>query len=241
MMEENGMENGQIPSPEEFATPFDTERKRSPFTRLLSLVLIAVFLFAAARTGGSFIAQAVRAFYPLRVTVPSHFIVAEGTENYVINETVETYEKVPAGIREELENDGWVIRLGPDVAIENYSLTEKDLPDGIVIYGNASFSDRVITLRNSSDYAIESIAHEVGHYVDISLGAKNIGVKYSDTDEFRDLYNKETSAFPADAIVSDAGEYFAEAFDEYCVRPSSLRKHCPETYVYFDALLKDYA
>ena len=230
-----------IPSPEDFEAPFEATKRSSLLKRLLSFLILIVVLFVGARTSGDFIAQAIRAFYPLRVTVPPHIVVAEGTENYVINETVETYEKIPAGIRRELESDGWIIRLGPDVAIENYTLQNEDLPNGIVIYGNASFADRVITLRNSSDYAFKSIAHEVGHYVDISLGWKNIGAKYSDAEVFRSLYKEEAPAFPADALVTDEGEYFAEAFDEFCVKPSSLQKHCPKTYAYFEDLLKDYS
>ena len=230
-----------IPSPEDFEAPFEATKKTGPFKRLLSFLILIVILFVTARTSGDFIAQAIRSFYPLRVTIPPHMVVADGTENYVINETVETYEKIPAGIRQELESDGWIIRLGPDVAIENYTLQNEELPNGIIVYGNASFADRVITLRNSSDYAFKSIAHEVGHYVDISLGWKNIGAKYSDTDAFRSLYKEEAPAFFADALVTDEGEYFAEAFDEFCIRPSSLKKHCPKTYAYFENLLKDYA
>ena len=65
----------------------------------------------------------------------------------------------------------------------------------------------------------------------------------SDSNTFETIYKAEASSFDGgtnDYAMSDAGEYFADAFREYVECAGYLKKTCPQTYDFLDGYVSAY-
>lgn len=99
----------------------------------------------------------------------------------------------------------------------------------------------------------DTIYHEIGHLVDYSYN------RVSEGEEFLELYEKEYKAFDETfsnfSFIVKVGdkcykviehwdfgtprEFFAEAFNRYCLNRGRLWETCPETYKFIDKIIKE--
>lgn len=95
------------------------------------------------------------------------------------------------------------------------------------------------------DYVRQSMCHEIGHLVsgfgseelDYTNAIIPIMLDWDDTDEFKNIYHSEASGSGVREYgCSSACEYFAEAFQTYCL-DSDFRDRAPRTAEYFDRVI----
>lgn len=76
--------------------------------------------------------------------------------------------------------------------------------------------------------------HELGHFLAYVSGNRD------KTSEFASIYNSEKTNYPGNkSRISNASEYFAQAYEDYTKSASALRKACPQTYNYIKACIND--
>lgn len=126
-------------------------------------------------------------------------------------------------------------------------LSSKDLRDYVgytwdfEASGVYSYSNKTIYLSNkyNNDWAVNSLYHEFGHYVDVHYGVSQGYIGYmSEKEPFLSIYNSEKVNFKVDTnkdldyYTSSSKEMFAQAFAEYIVNPDRLKNNTPKTYNY---------
>ena len=85
-----------------------------------------------------------------------------------------------------------------------------------------------------SEYSDTFVYHELGHFLAYVSGNRD------KTSEFASIYNSEKTNYPGNkSRISNASEYFAQAYEDYTKSASALRKACPQTYNYIKACIND--
>lgn len=135
-------------------------------------------------------------------------------------------EKSPKWVFEEFYNMGYGFYLDPALSRYEGEYSPEDIA-GVFEPGYG------ITLRNNADsYSY----HEIGHF--ISHLASNAA--YSQ--EFIKIFEKERYRLPTDNAQygsSSCGEFFAEAYKGYILKPNRLLKACPKTYSFIEGITKN--
>lgn len=147
-------------------------------------------------------------------------VVESGISKKMYDGVLANYMKAPLKLRELFESSGWKI------IISNTSLKQR--------FGY-EFSILALTLLQEKEIYIDnrenaknSILHELGHFVDYSLGF------VSSSDEFVSIYEEEVNNFVSfwkthKNNTSTPIEYFAEAYQVLIVQPDRLIENCPKT------------
>ena len=148
------------------------------------------------------------------------------------------YSLIPEAIRNDYEQNGWVIKIVPDDEIRNKAGLIGMIPGFIgTVAGLTVIDENTIYLNDK--YAEEAIGHEMGHYVDIVLlGSDDWPPSFSD--EFNSIYESEKETFRSNYPKSDPSEYFAETFGLYIEYAADLKKDFPKTYEYMDRLISPF-
>ena len=178
------------------------------------------------------IAYPERVAYPERIETKSSqvsepytgFVQYEpGTLLDIVRNTQREYEKVPENIRNNFENSGW------NITVANSSIAGR-FGYGYPIQALIRYGDKVIWIDNRY-IASTAIVHEMGHYIDYSLGF------ISSRPEFITIYAEEVPKFCAyhsthENNTNSASEYFAESFQQYVLDPVGLATACPKTFIF---------
>ena len=160
----------------------------------------------------------------------SKFINYEGMISSFYKKSINNnYLKIPENIRNNLETNSWRIVVTTNNFGKNYGYSGNIL--ALTVYGEKTI---YISVKDSS-----SIIHEVGHFLDYSLG------RVSSFPEFVDIFTEESGNLTLfhkthKDNYSTALEYFAESFQEYILHPNDLQNFCPKTYEYIDNLSKNF-
>ena len=122
------------------------------------------------------------------------------------------------------------------------TITVVDELDCIGSYNN---STKVIKIKDTGFFKNASLPHELGHYVDHTLG------ELSTTNEFTEIAEEELDDFTASKALIQLNhkylensheatgrysEYFADTFGTYCMEPLLLKATAPKTYEYMKNL-----
>lgn len=85
-----------------------------------------------------------------------------------------------------------------------------------------------------SEYSDTFVYHELGHFLAYVSGNRD------KTSEFASIYNSEKANYPGNkGRISNASEYFAQAYEDYSKSATALRKACPQTYNYIKTCIND--
>lgn len=144
------------------------------------------------------------------------------------------YNTIARVVRSHFESDNWHV-----IVTNNIDALWKSINGSTVsnLAGFCTTKMESIYIANRSA-AFSCVVHEMGHYVDYRVWIANrYGFRPSKDATFVAIYARELDAFksafdPWDHNVSDATEFFAEAFSAYCNDPSTLQANCPNTYDY---------
>ncbi len=148
------------------------------------------------------------------------------------------YNLIPADIRKDFEDNGWIIKIAPQATIRDEDPWLGQLPTIFGIIAGLTVTGKN-TIYLDDKYGEEATAHEMGHYVDIVLlGTEDWPPSYSN--EFNNIYEQEKNGFSDNYPKSDAHEYFAETFALYIEYAGSLQQDFPRTYEYMDKLISPY-
>lgn len=132
-------------------------------------------------------------------------------------------------ILKKFNSEGWKIRITTeDMRSDGYYFGLRS--DGIIT-GATSFEYKYITIPNTEDCIDASVIHEMGHVID--------QWKYTMSDEWMEIYNKEKDKYIRDYARTNQFEGFACAYMEYVIVNESLQYRCPETYNYIDKIIKE--
>lgn len=139
---------------------------------------------------------------------------------------------LPEKLLQFFENNGTTIyvttrNVASDIAGGKYPY--KSL-QGITFY-----ETNIIYIENRETACREATLHECGHLFNKYMGYTN------KTDEFQNIYLSEKTQFQEitdEYSVSDADEYFAEAFLMYFKHHDKLESHCPMTYEYMKMFIE---
>lgn len=140
------------------------------------------------------------------------------------------YRLIPENIRTAFEKNGFRIKMTEwDVAEEAYSP-----------YGGYHGFGRVKAVMDYERKIIyvndewpNAILHEMGHYVNDSLGM------YSSRPENREIFQKEAAKISSYAQSNDR-EYFAEVFRLYVTEPALLEMISPESFILVESGMKKF-
>lgn len=155
--------------------------------------------------------------------------VIEDWEKAKLSTVVETFQKVPRSVQTFLGKK----HIG--IVMEDPGATSmKAFMNG----ASEETSNRVVGLwlpeargisvgYNTADV---TVCHEVGHALDTYTG-------FSNMDEWNALYASEAASLQTTGnanYMTSAKEYFAEAFNQYCINRENLKTTCPGTYAYIE-------
>lgn len=142
----------------------------------------------------------------------------------------EMLSKVPANVINRFYADHW-----------GFSLTSDNLSNRF--FGGAYAYVRAVTEKEKktiwmaqNDDAIRlSAVHELGHYVDLTLGWPH------ESDEFIAIFREDKYVFDNLAQSSTSPvEYFAEAFQQTILHPEFVEQNAPMTYAYMTSLIRSF-
>ena len=152
------------------------------------------------------------------------FILSDGdVPNKWLHKLDANYLQVPSNVREHFESSGWKIIC-----------TAEHL--GTKFYNDTDLSIQAVNVTSSKeiwvearDSAMESIVHEVGHYIDFNFNW------VSSSEEFIRVYSSEVEAFRGlitthESNTSSTSEYFAEAYSVSLMYADLMQLYCPKTY-----------
>lgn len=149
-------------------------------------------------------------------------------QSYVVLQEMLAY--VPSNVMNKFYADNW-----------GFALTSDNLSDRF--FGGAYTYVRAVTEKEKktiwmaqNDDAIRlSAVHELGHYVDMTLGWPH------ESEAFVAIFRSEKYAFDGSAQSSSSPvEFFAEAFQETLLHPESVQEKAPRTYAYMTALISSF-
>lgn len=143
---------------------------------------------------------------------------------------------VPYTIVNAFVDDGFRILLSSN-DLRDYVGYKWDFePSGVYSYNTKTI---YLSNKRNNDWAVNSLYHEFGHYVDVRYGIGQGYVGYmSKKEPFISIYNSEKANFKVDSnknlahYQSSPAEMFAQAFAEYLVNPDRLKNNTPKTYNY---------
>ena len=164
-------------------------------------------------------------------------IELEGTDDESLKSDVEEYfSLLPEKMLEEFNNSGWRITLTTkDIASSYYDgeyigrICGLTMPD----------TKHIVYEANSSKFRRNTL-HEFFHFVDIN----NDNLSYKE--EWQRIYNKEkdrlkvTDGSNSSHYKKNAQEFWAEAFQEYIIKPSGVEASSPQAYKYISEFLENY-
>ena len=140
----------------------------------------------------------------------------------------EYWNKIPYNIRKRLIDDGWQLYVTDKDIAQTFFYGQYSRVAGVTVYYKnlIYFEDRQSAINIS-------VAHEVGHAIDQTLGF------ISSSEEFINIYNQEKNNF---VEVGGSGsqargsslEYFAESVQQYIYHGDSLKKNTPLTYQFIE-------
>lgn len=140
---------------------------------------------------------------------------------------------LPDYIKSKFASDGWsFVITSKDL---DASLAESDSklydPGDEKVLGLTEPSKKTVSISPDSLSVSSSCLHEMGHYVDWSLGYA------SQSEEFAHAVDADgesfASCFPY-GHLDVIEEMYAESFEIYWKKPEALAENCPALYEYFD-------
>lgn len=142
----------------------------------------------------------------------------------------ESYKLIPENVRTHFENSGWGI-----YAIKN--LGQKKYDKKISILALTIVDEKAIYIDNR-EKAVNSVIHEIGHYIDFSYGF------ISQSAEFNEIFNEEMPVFiklhkTNKANTNTPVEYFAEFFEVMMIEPELVMTKCPKTFGFIETCVEN--
>ena len=163
------------------------------------------------------------------IATPSFVVLDGDIIDNSYNELIKYYEMVPEKIREQYQNEGFIVKMtGYPIVDEAYAPYGGYKGEGIV---DACF-DYVLKKLLVNDENPVNVIHEMGHYVNDKL---NIMGRQKN----KDLFNTEAARISRYA-VSKPNEYFAECFDLYIRYPEALKIISPASYVMINEAIYEF-
>ena len=155
---------------------------------------------------------------------PKNFYLIEGSvSEETVNTFLATWNQIPISLQNSFINNGWCFVLtSHDLA------TRQGLEYGSV-YGTTSHNEKRIYIQeNSEDIVEQTVAHEIGHYLDSEL---QFEPRFSA--EFEQIFQEER--FKIDHVrgnycIENIREYFAEAVGLVIRYPEDSKVSAPKTY-----------
>lgn len=166
--------------------------------------------------------------------VPETVPLAPGIDSNAQSALEETLAMLPPRIYEKFVSDGWQMVLTDENLADKYF---KGKYSAVMAVTDSSI--KTIWIDNTERSVRNSVIHELGHYIDYSMG-------FADSkSDFQSIYEAEKRLF---VVVGGSGaqarsssiEYFAEALQETVLHPESCMSHTPRTYAYMVSLLALY-
>ena len=150
----------------------------------------------------------------------------KGTSTSVQNKIKQAWDNCPENIKNTLRNNGW------QIVLSKHSLSER-LGFGYSIAGCAVTGEKILYIDNRDKAVNRALYHEMGHALD------SINGWYSNTEEFKSIFEEEKGNFQYSIAIgdnhetSDYLEYFASVADEI-IRgyDSRLQQEVPKSYAY---------
>lgn len=143
---------------------------------------------------------------------------------------------VPYQLVNAFVDDGYKILLSSKDLREYVGYQWSVEPSGVYSYNNKTI---YLSNKNNNDWAVNTLYHEFGHYVDVAYGLTKGYTGYiSVLEPFNSIYKEERLKFKVDTnknlsyYQSSAIELFAQAFAEYIVNRDRLKVNTPKTYNY---------
>lgn len=142
---------------------------------------------------------------------------------------------VPNSIIETIEQFGFdIVLTGKDLRAMIIEETGWDAGwdyDGVTFPGYAGYT----RIWSSSTGGVRVLVHEIGHAYDFACEDLSL------TEEFKAIYHEESrKLFPLGGLYSSTErEYFAESFNYYLQNRWLLKLLAPQTFNYFESILKD--
>lgn len=141
------------------------------------------------------------------------------------------WSRVPTDVRERFANDGWRLRMihgeGALEATEYAAMVEPK-----AILGMCVPSESLLMLEDSDEAISVGLLHEMGHYVDHSLG----DMSYLDA-SWAEAFGTESESFVAlgrfdDYALTNSTEFFAEVWRQSVLYPETMSRCCPNAFAH---------
>lgn len=139
------------------------------------------------------------------------------------------YDKLPEHLLNIIKNN-WVILVSEKEPIK--------IETAILPAGCTYSKERVIWLMDG--FNEETLCHEIGHALDISLGTKSESKGfYCFYGKYWNVYKEFNNVAIDKHSTSTSDEFFASLFTDYILHYDYLNEHCPDVVIYFDNLFKN--
>ncbi|MCD8082356.1 MAG: hypothetical protein LUE86_02225 [Clostridiales bacterium] len=178
------------------------------------------------------------------VTMPGMYAYANETVNFekdgnvddaFVTQANELLSLLPYEVREQLGKDGWT-----------FVITDKNLSQYFYngayrsVAGTTALPEQWIYIEDREKAISRSVIHETGHAIDYELGW------VSRSEAFKTIYHAEKGSFCGSTSTGDSyevssdQEYFASAWSEYILNPTSLLARTPQTYAFIEKSMLAY-
>lgn len=147
-------------------------------------------------------------------------------------------DQLPQWVLDTYINEGGIIIVSSykKAYTENGVAVEQDSQEVVGTFSKNA-PGLAIWLYNSENNIEKATLHEFGHFVDYHFNT------VSETDQFLICFENEKAVFlnldGNTYHISSESEYFAACFKWYLVNPGALKKACPQTYEFFNGLMKN--
>jgi hypothetical protein len=209
------------------------ERFNRMLNRILSFLYVLIMLLMLFLVTGDNHLEYISEEHLKNYNYIENIYIRKGIDNTyltLVNNALNIDEKL---YQKFIEDNGYVI-ITDNINNERVLPSIEKKAAGTFIRGN-NFKRICILAENSHDIT-STVLHELGHYLDYSLGYasksfefKKLFNKYKDID--LNNYDKQENF---EYIRGNISEFYAERYSDYILYPSILKEYEPEIFDYFE-------
>lgn len=164
----------------------------------------------------------------------SHFVLEGNIKHSIKDYAITHYYALPEAIRTAFEQSEWKLVLtDKDIQKEYYEGEVEGHLSGLT-----SSKEQKIYIHSSRTDIRNAFIHEFGHFFDFISGIPSTTIEFQEIYVLEKNYLKDKWKFD-DHCISNAQEYFAEAFAQMIVYPEIIENSMPKTYEYINTLLNE--